>query len=402
MPRKLAKDLAKALAAKGKYIPRKSGNLRMLEAAPDEILHGTDSFEKALSILKEGVHPGHAGAQATEYPIILGYPRSAMVRGKEISYRPGDYTHGGITGKPRRVAMDPDEFMHIRTQDEIFDEMERRLKVLEDEGIAPENSEGDVIIRRLWREIDDLDLHGALNPEQQLQQLDELSIKEGFDLFRMLRDDRGHPFLLGAGGGAVGLGASLLSPQETEANPAGVFTKATKKAVEGMLSSASKNLTGHVLEGKRIKEVRKGRGNWRAIIFDDGSMQTVDKQYVNDLARAKGTKKYMERFQDREETGRVQQALKSLEYHRARSQIMVGRDTARKLHRDYLTRAKEFGDDVPPNTEFVFHNGKYFQMPKPYADLLSDMGVLEIMKSRRDRAAVKPWKDPRKIKKVVK
>ena len=181
----------------------------------------------------------------------------------------------------------------------------------------------------------------------------------------------------------------LLSPDEAYAMPPGIFKKITSKAAKGALSSASRVLQGRKLEGKVIQEVRKGRGMWRSIIFDDGTEMTVEKRYINDLCRAKGTKSYIEKFQKQKGEAKTLQAIKSLRYHEARAQD-VPRTLTRQMHKMYKTRAAEISQSLPPNTCFVQYNGKFFSMPTEYAEHLEEMGILKISRTKRDVQAVKP------------
>jgi hypothetical protein len=196
----------------------------------------------------------------------------------------------------------------------------------------------------------------------------------------------------------VGGAAMLSNPQESQAMPPGVFKKIGKKSISGALSSASEVLAGQEIEGRTITKVLKGRGDWRRILFDDDTEMTVKKQYINDLCRALGTKKYINKFSQQEGDSKTLQAIKSLKYHYSRAHA-VPRTYTRHLHQKYLTRAAEMSQDLPPDTVFVTYHGKFFTMPKEYAEHLEDLGYVTIRKTRRDLQKTKPARKVKRKKK---
>lgn len=182
------------------------------------------------------------------------------------------------------------------------------------------------------------------------------------------------------GGGSMGI-LDLLQPSEAEAMPRGVYQKVTQSALSGEISSAAKVLVGKVLGGKTIKDVRKGRGNWRGILFDDDTMMTVTNTELNDLSRAFGTKKYTGQFQQIEEGAtRTEQALKSLDYHYSRVKPFVTKGTVEMYHQRHLERLREMGIGETPGGSLVSYKGKFFTMPTEYARHLQDLGLLKIEK----------------------
>ena len=190
--------------------------------------------------------------------------------------------------------------------------------------------------------------------------------------------------IIGLGTGAATMGAAdFFSPDEANAMPPGVFNKA-KGAVKGAISSATKALKGHDIQGRVIKTIRKGKGKWRSIHFEDGTSMTVDTEYVNSLCRAKGTKRYKEAFEAQGVEGQLSQAMKSLQYHRARKQPFASREIVRNRHTRYLQQASEMDPNLPPDTVFVKFNNEFFQMPKHYAEILQDNGIVQISTTKRD------------------
>jgi len=191
--------------------------------------------------------------------------------------------------------------------------------------------------------------------------------------------------------GAAGAAGGLAMAEEAEASPAGVFTKAATKAAKGMISSASKLLKGFQIQpNKVIKEVRKGRGVWRSILFEDGTTMTVEQKYVNDLCRARGTQLKMGELTTKSGDAKTLQALRSLKFHEARVRPFFTRDMIRKMHTEHLKRLKEVGEDLRSSTTaYVVHRNKYFPMPREYAEILQEQGIVKIMKGLRDIQSLK-------------
>ena len=203
---------------------------------------------------------------------------------------------------------------------------------------------------------------------------------------------------------AVGSVGMLTTPQSTEAMPAGVFTKIASKASKGAISSASKRLAGRVLNGKIIKTITKGKGIWRSIQFTDGTEMLVEKKYIHDLSRLKGTKAYIDTFKRKDPESKTIQALKSLKYHKARMYPYPSRTHTRRMHQQHLSRGAELSTELPQKTNFVTHEGAFFQMPEEYAKHLEKLGIVKISKGKRDIQAlkIKTQKPKPRIKKLRK
>lgn len=185
---------------------------------------------------------------------------------------------------------------------------------------------------------------------------------------------------LAVGGSTMGI-LDLLGPSEAEAMPRGVYQGITKAALSGEVSSAAKVLVGKVLDGKTIKDVRKGTGNWRGILFDDDTMMTVTNTELNDLSRAFGTQKYTGAFQGAAEGAtKTEQALKSLDYHYSRVKPFVTKGTTELYHKRHVERLKEMGLSETPSGSLVSYKGKFFTMPTEYARHLQDLGLVKVEK----------------------
>lgn len=128
----------------------------------------------------------------------------------------------------------------------------------------------------------------------------------------------------------------IFGPNEAQAFPLGKAFKVGSKSL-GSLSSASERLAGREVQGKIIKEVRKGYGNWRDIIFTDGNGQAVTKDYINSLASTFGADKYVNTYLPMgTRAEQVGQAEKSLNKHISlmpgTPQSKVQREVINNLH----------------------------------------------------------------------
>lgn len=188
-----------------------------------------------------------------------------------------------------------------------------------------------------------------------------------------------------------------MNTDEANAMPIGKLLKAgTKpalKAFEGAVSSAAKPLIGKTLEGttlkgmqlegKAVHNVTKGSGEWRNIIFNDGSSLPVTKDYLNDLMREVGTQRKMIELNSKDPTGQLQQALKSLEYHKAR-QLPVSKGYAIKKRVEHRSRVSELLNSPTEDVVVVFEKGGSapLTMPRKYAEILEREGKVRIDRTK--------------------
>ena len=198
--------------------------------------------------------------------------------------------------------------------------------------------------------------------------------------------DRFYYKILGIGA-ALGLGGAIM-PDEANAFPIGKIGKIVKDMTKIALkepSSAASNLIGKVMQGKVIKAVQKGKGDWRYLLFEDGSGLPVTKDFLESVSRAQGTKDYMAKFRAAEDAEKLEMAKKSLNRHLAKT---TGLSTKR-LTETYSTKHMERLDRLglegleKPNLVGVWSSGRYVKMPKEYAELLEANGLVKIDRSRK-------------------
>lgn len=186
-------------------------------------------------------------------------------------------------------------------------------------------------------------------------------------------------------------GISVASPDEAEA---GIWTgfknlfrrkgagKWIKPGVERMAtvteSSADKVLKGKTLGGKVITGVEQGTGDWRKLSFEDGSSQVVKKEYIHDLARHYGTEKYIGAFQQAEDPERYNKAVKSLKMRERTAVPLEGVKDLKAQFKRHQKHLGEFGAG-PRDQALCKREGRYFSMPKEYAEHLQNIGQLEIV-----------------------
>ncbi len=187
-------------------------------------------------------------------------------------------------------------------------------------------------------------------------------------------------------GGVFSTLTNLFGPNEAEAFPIGKVFKVGSKTL-GSLSSASERLAGKELQGKVIKEVRKGHGNWRDIIFNDGTALPVTKDYVHNLAQSKGTETYLDLFEGKDVPDRLHQAMKSMRIHESMvypdKTTRVGRAVTQNLYNARQQRLQEL-QSTPLDSVMVQRGTRSYMMPKEYAELLEKNGILKVVKSRFD------------------
>lgn len=197
---------------------------------------------------------------------------------------------------------------------------------------------------------------------------------------------------VGIAAGAAGT-AAALQPEEASGFPMKPVRKGLVKVGKNLWrSSSAERLKGfETMQGKVIDDVLQSMGDWRLIKYTDGTEQKVTKDYITSLCRQCGTKQYIERFRDKVGPSKTEQALKSLEYHEARAPAVGSRQMTRRLHKEHLSRLKEFSDEAlqAADTVFVERKGKYFQMPKDYAEHLEGLGILKIRRGHRERSLYK-------------
>jgi hypothetical protein len=208
---------------------------------------------------------------------------------------------------------------------------------------------------------------------------------------------------LGATTGAGLAAMGILGEDEAEALPIGKLVKGGVKMAEKVagkeVSSASASLVGKVVKGKVIKAITKGAQDWRYLVFEDGSFLPVTKDVVTDLARGFGTEGKMKTFENLAPDDQLTQAFKSLQYHLSRQpKYNIGPRSPRYIrewHEDYLKNMRELAPEAEVDTVFVEYfdpktkRQEYFQMPRPYAEVLERIGVVKIRKGRAEKKVLK-------------
>jgi len=175
--------------------------------------------------------------------------------------------------------------------------------------------------------------------------------------------------------------ADVKVRRDPVAHPDELWIRPALKRARGIpekdMSSSWARLNGTEFQGKKIKHVTQGHGNKRYIVTEDGAAIPVDKSVLNSLARARGTEKYVADFINKDSDGRLAQAFKSLDLHRARAH------PNQKVVEDYFMNYRDQlkASNVPiPELSLVDLEGKFITLPKVYADILEPQGVIKKVK----------------------
>jgi hypothetical protein len=201
--------------------------------------------------------------------------------------------------------------------------------------------------------------------------------------------------------------SNLFSPNEAEASPIGKMGKAISPLLRksASRSSSADLLIGQTLEGKVIKDVLKGRGNWREIIYEDGTNRAVDTETLEYIMRRKGTEKQDAIFQNASPTERDSIAEKSLNLRRKisenqkRDMPYTGgkRETVRQHVKGYFTDLKELGEPLPGTVmvQDLRPGGMYHSMQTEKARNLEKRGIVKIVKGKPEEKLFTPFLKPK-------
>lgn len=173
-----------------------------------------------------------------------------------------------------------------------------------------------------------------------------------------------------------------LGPSEAQAGPYGKIGKTFVKSVKGVskeVSSTASGLKGKSLWDKTVKDVVKGKGDWRYIQFTDGTERAVTKDVMNEIMQEIGTVLKMGELAGKEGPSKLLQAAKSLEFHKQRQSGF----TTKKIQEEWLkvrqAHTKSMGLEPPP---YVYVDSEKIFMPKEYAEILEQSGAVKIKKGK--------------------
>jgi hypothetical protein len=189
----------------------------------------------------------------------------------------------------------------------------------------------------------------------------------------------------------------MFKTKEANAMPLGKLLKAgTKealKAAEGLPSSTAKVLKGKSLEGtaiqgmkldsKVVADVRSGIGNWRNIIFEDGSSLPVTTDFLESIMREHGKATYAAKRAVMTAEEQLKEAEASLQYHLNRT-YTEGKNRPVKFQEKHSQRMNELvGPERGAEMIGFWHGRRYVIMPKYQAEILERNG-----KGRIDRSKI--------------
>jgi hypothetical protein len=181
---------------------------------------------------------------------------------------------------------------------------------------------------------------------------------------------------------------NFLSPSEAEASPIGKITsKLTPKIAEGLkgpASSAARRLIGHEISGLTIKNITKGRGDWRYIVFDNSDqVLPVTKDVINDLARQFGTEVYTGIAETKGGTEALRMAIKSAEMRlNLKGQGMYSKEEMAALEAKHVGSLQEL-EIQPSKKVLIKYRGETINIPETYAQILETHGLAKRVKVRK-------------------
>lgn len=172
----------------------------------------------------------------------------------------------------------------------------------------------------------------------------------------------------------------FLGPREAEAGPygrVGKILKAGKGAAMKKASSTAEIFRGKNLFGKTVSDIKIGKGDWRYIVYKDGTEQAVTKDVLNELAQEAGTAVKMMEFKSKDLGGQLAQAAKSLQFHKARQNMFATKQAKEEWLKVRNTHVKQMGMEPTP---YVWVESEKMFLPEEYAKVLDDAGIVKIKK----------------------
>ena len=193
---------------------------------------------------------------------------------------------------------------------------------------------------------------------------------------------------------ASGLGSQVLEPEEAEAFPVKPLTKTLGKMLK-VSSSAEKDWIGRKIAGKTVTGIKKGEKDWRTVYFEDGTELPLTKDYLNSMLRGAGTSAYKGEFLTQPKSGKQSMAAESLN-RRLQRFPMEDVEKYTKEHVAHKERLKEVLDALKVPNKYVEEiskaneqvlvrypkndvNARPVLMPKFYADILAEKGIVTII-----------------------
>lgn len=143
------------------------GSVKQWLSTNGYVVHATDSIERLVSILQNGLNPGtqmsrSEGQGLESGPYVLVYPGKAVI-GRSVDYRPGDMTHTKTRGKPVAIIFDDGHFCDKPTIKELEAKHERLLAAYEAAKGTPKEDRA----YRAWINVSDEYFDALENPNYQ-------------------------------------------------------------------------------------------------------------------------------------------------------------------------------------------------------------------------------------------
>ncbi len=150
----------------------------------------------------------------------------------------------------------------------------------------------------------------------------------------------------------------------------GAKRKLLKAFAKRIPSSSEKILIGQKLQGRIIKNVYKGEGDIRMIVFEDGFQEIIDKDILHSLSSAAGREQYGEIFKAATPQKKREMFFKSIG-RRYEASTLQKKPLAESRLRSYKTKSQML-DDQKTESLLVRHkvpgrSTRFYQAPDYYA-----------------------------------
>lgn len=172
--------------------------------------------------------------------------------------------------------------------------------------------------------------------------------------------------------------------------------KVFRQFVNKEVSSAEKILVGQKLQGRVIRNIFKGEGNHRMIVFEDGFQELTTKDVIHSLSSAAGREQYGEIFKHASGAKKKDMLFKSME-RRYRGASLQQKPLAESRLKQYKTKSQKLDNQ---KTESVLVSDKLpgkkartYQAPDFYAKPLAKVTKDKSFKIYKKQPKPKPLED---------
>lgn len=246
---------------------------------------------------------------------------------------------------------------------------------------------------------------------------------------------------IGAGAVTAAGAATLATPEESEAitlpkpvpaaitkvSKAGKESRSFSSFLDELQKSWEPSSTSRALEGqwwgtKKIKAVMKpksieGGANFppdspyykkpiesdkRVVLFDDKTYNMLDKEDLQTVVSGLGLREYMKKLPPETNTkGRIMALERSIEMRNQMHQAHDTLESASKARKKYAQDQFDLFGEQAIGVETVGINGKFYNLPSPYADILVQTKDIALAKALQAAKTYREGQVPRRILEII-